>query len=249
MRRAKLDSVLVARGLVEDVEEARRLIGLDRVLVNGSVAANANRLIADADQLLIVEPSRFVSRGGEKLEHALRTWSIETTNMLAVDLGSSTGGFTDCLLQRGCRAVIAVDVGEHLLHERLVADERVTVMSGVNVKDVERLPAGVADIVVVDLSFISATAAIPAICKVMRDGAEVIVLVKPQFEAQRAEADRFGGVIGDAAIRERTVREVVSAFSAEGFVEQSTIESPIHGQKGNIEYLTWFHKGPAAPSD
>lgn len=249
MRRAKLDAVLVSRGLVEDVDEARRLIGLDRILVNGAVAANSNRLIADTDQLLIVEPSRFVSRGGEKLEHALATWPIETMNMLAVDLGSSTGGFTDCLLQRGCREVIAVDVGENLLHERLAGDDRVTVLAGVNVKDVERLPVGVADVVVLDLSFISATAAVPAVCRVMRDGADVVVLVKPQFEAQRAEADRFGGVIADEAIRSRTVREVATSFEQAGLVEQATIESPIHGQKGNIEYLTWFHKGSVRPSD
>ena len=249
MRRAKLESALVARGLVVDIDEARRLIGIDQVLVNGAVAANPNRLIADSDQLLLVKPSRFVSRGGEKLEHALATWAIETAGKVAADLGSSTGGFTDCLLQRGCRQVIAVDVGEHLLHERLVADDRVTVLSGVNVKDVERLPVEVADVVVVDLSFISATSAIPAVRKVIRDVADVVVLVKPQFEALRAEADRFGGVIGDESIRQRTVREVVAAFEGAGFDERATIESPIHGQKGNIEYLTWFHKGPAAPSD
>jgi 23S rRNA (cytidine1920-2'-O)/16S rRNA (cytidine1409-2'-O)-methyltransferase len=249
MRRAKLDAVLVARGLAETVDDARRLIDLDRVLVNGAVANNPNRLVADADQLLIVQPSRFVSRGGEKLDHALATWSIDVTDLVAVDLGSSTGGFTDCLLQRGCRQVIAVDVGENLLHERLAGDARVTVMAGVNVKDVERLPESVADIVVVDLSFISATSAIPAVTRVMRESADVVVLVKPQFEATKAEADRFGGVISDQGIRERTVREVVTTFQQAGLGERTTIKSPIHGQKGNIEYLTWFHKGPARPSD
>lgn len=241
MRRSKLDSVLVARGLVKDVDEARRLIDLDLVLVNGAVAANSNRLIAESDQLLIVRPSRFVSRGGEKLDHALSTWPITTADKVGVDFGSSTGGFTDCLLQRGCREVIAVDVGENLLHERLVGDDRVTVISGVNVKEVESLPDGVADIVVVDLSFISATAAIPAIRKVMREDADIVVLIKPQFEARREEVDRFAGVIGDTAIRERTVREVIEAFALEKLAARATIESPIHGQKGNVEYLAWFH--------
>jgi 23S rRNA (cytidine1920-2'-O)/16S rRNA (cytidine1409-2'-O)-methyltransferase len=242
MRRGKLDAALVARGLAETVDEARQLIVLDRVLVNGAVADNANRLIADADQLLIVEPSRFVSRGGEKLEHALATWSTDVTDLVAVDLGSSTGGFTDCLLQRGCRQVIAVDVGENLLHERLAGDARVTVMSGVNVKDVERLPESVADIVVVDLSFISATSAIPAITRVMRESADVVVLVKPQFEATKAEADRSGGVISDASVQERVVAEVVSAFEAGGFGVSGILESPIRGGKGNLEFLARFRR-------
>ena len=240
MRRSKLDSVLVAQGLAESIEEAQRLIGLDLVLVNGAIGANPNRLIAESDQVLILQPSRFVSRGGEKLEHALSSWSIDVHDRVAVDLGSSTGGFTDCLLQRGCRHVYAVDVGENLLHERIAGDDRVSVLAGVNVKDVERLPSNVADVVVVDLSFISAVSAIPAVKRVMRESADVVVLVKPQFEATKAEASRVGGVISDEGIRQRTVKEVVLAFHRAGFVDRSTIESPIHGQKGNLEFLVYF---------
>jgi len=244
MRRTKLERVLVERGLVDDLVEARRLIDDDVVLVNGSMADNPERLVSSADQVLIVHKARFVSRGGEKLEHALGAFGIDPRGRVAVDLGSSTGGFTDCLLQRGCATVYAVDVGEHLLHERVADDDRVHVLAGVNVKDVERLPAHVADIVVVDLSFISAVSSLPAIEAVTRDQAEVVVLVKPQFEAARAEADRFGGVIDDPTIRWRTVHEVTAAFENAGLEHRGVIESPIHGHKGNVEYLSWFHKGP-----
>lgn len=244
MRRLKLDRVLVERGLADDIDEARRLITSDVVLVNGSIASNPERLVAGADQLLIAQTSRFVSRGGEKLEHALDAFGIDPHARVAVDLGSSTGGFTDCLLQRGCTTVYAVDVGENLLHERVASDERVRVLAGVNVKDVSRLPDRVADIVVVDLSFISAVSAIPAISVVTRDEAEIVVLVKPQFEAERAEADRSGGVITDPAIQMRTVSEVSEAFVQAGFEHRGTVESPIRGHKGNVEYLSGFHKGP-----
>lgn len=244
MKRLKLERVLVERGLAHDIDEARRLIDSDVVLVNGSIANNPERLVAGADQLLIVQKSRFVSRGGEKLEHALDAFGIDPNGKTAVDLGSSTGGFTDCLLQHGCATVFAVDVGENLLHERLAGDVRVRVLAGVNVKDVDRLPERVADIVVVDLSFISAVSALPAINAVTRDDAEIVVLVKPQFEAERAEADRSGGVITDPAIQMRTVHEVSEAFVQAGFEDRGTVESPIRGHKGNVEYLSWFHKGP-----
>ncbi|MFM8866670.1 MAG: TlyA family RNA methyltransferase [Ilumatobacteraceae bacterium] len=244
MKRLKLERVLVERGFAVDVDEARRLIERDVVLVNGSIASNPERLVAGADQLLIVQPTRFVSRGGEKLEHALDAFDLDPRGMIAVDLGSSTGGFTDCLLQHGCAQVYAVDVGENLLHERIAGDGRVLVLAGVNVKDVERLPAHVADIVVVDLSFISAVSALPAIGAVTRDEAEIVVLVKPQFEADRSEADRFGGVIDDPTIRMRTVHEVTAAFVQAGLEHRGVVESPIRGHKGNVEYLSWFHKGP-----
>lgn len=240
MRRRKLEAVLVERGLARDLTDARDLIDRKIVFVNGAVGESGSRMVADGDQLVINEPLRFVSRGGEKLDHALESFGIDVAGLVGVDLGSSTGGFTDCLLQRGARHVFAVDVGEHLLHERIADDERVSELAGVNVKDVGRLPAGVADVVVVDLSFISATAAIPAIVRVAGPGADVIVLVKPQFEATREEADRHAGVIRDAAIHERVCAEVAAAFVAAGFEPRGRVESPIHGGKGNIEFLLRF---------
>jgi 23S rRNA (cytidine1920-2'-O)/16S rRNA (cytidine1409-2'-O)-methyltransferase len=242
MRRKKLESVLVERGLVADVEEARRLIEAHLVLVNGAVSTSGSRMVAGNDQLVIDQPPRFVSRGGEKLDHALREWNLNVEGLAIVDLGSSTGGFTDCLLQRGARHVYAVDVGEHLLHERIAGDQRVTVLSGTNVKELGRLPVGVADVVVADLSFISVTAAIPAIRQVAKRDADVVVLVKPQFEATREEASRHGGVIQDVAIHERVLAEVVATFEAAGLRAADRLASPIRGGKGNTEYLVWFRR-------
>lgn len=240
MRRRRLEVVLVERGLARDLADARRLIDGNLVFVNGAVGSSGSRLVADGDQLVIDEPPRFVSRGGEKIDHALVAWSIDVEGSVGVDLGSSTGGFTDCLLQRGCRQVYAVDVGEHLLHERIATDSRVTVLAGVNVKDLDRLPMGIADIVVVDLSFISATAAIPAILRVSKPDADVVVLVKPQFEATKDEADRHAGIIRDAAIHRRVLAEVAAAFDAVGYASRGTVESPIRGGKGNVEFLVWY---------
>ena len=243
MIRKSLMRVLVDRGLAVDDDEALRLIGADVVLVNGSIANNPNRQVSQADQVLVHQESRFVSRGGEKLEHALSQWGIDVTGWTVVDLGSSTGGFTDCVLQRGAGHVVAVDVGEHLMHERLIADDRVEVLSGVNVRDTHLLPKGIADLVVVDLSFITVTAAIPAILFVARNVATAVVLVKPQFEASRAEADRYGGVIEDPAIHERVLAAVESAFDQAGCHVGARVESPIRGAKGNREFLLWVQVG------
>jgi 23S rRNA (cytidine1920-2'-O)/16S rRNA (cytidine1409-2'-O)-methyltransferase len=242
MRRRKLEVVLVERGLARDLTDARDLIDRKIVFVNGAVGESGSRMVADGDQLVINEPSRFVSRGGEKLDHALESFGIDVAGRIGVDLGSSTGGFTDCLLQRGALHVYAVDVGEHLLHERIAHDERVTELAGVNVKDVGRLPEDVAEVVVVDLSFISATAAIPAIVRVAGPGTDVIVLVKPQFEATREEADRHAGVIRDAAIHTRVLAEVSSAFEAARYAAVGMVESPIRGGKGNREFLVWYRR-------
>ena len=243
MTRKSLVRALIDRGLVADVSGATQLIEANLVLVNGSIASNPQRQVSVGDEVVIRREDRFVSRGGEKLDHALTTWKIDVAGMTVVDLGSSTGGFTDCLLQRGVKRVVAVDVGEHLLHERIVADQRVEVLEGVNVRDTHLLPDWVADLVVVDLSFISVIAAIPAIQRVAASGAMAVVLVKPQFEASRAEADRFNGVIEDPVIHERVLTDVEAAFGRVGCVARDRIESPIRGAKGNREFLLLLEIG------
>jgi 23S rRNA (cytidine1920-2'-O)/16S rRNA (cytidine1409-2'-O)-methyltransferase len=243
MTRKNLVRALIDRGLVADVGGATQMIEANLVLVNGSIASNPQRQVSAGDEVVIRREDRFVSRGGEKLDHALTTWQIDVAGLTVVDLGSSTGGFTDCLLQRGVKRVVAVDVGEHLLHEKIVADQRVEILAGVNVRDTHLLPARVADLVVVDLSFISVIAAIPAIQRVAVSGAMAIVLVKPQFEASRAEADRFKGVIEDPAIHERVLTEVEAAFGRVGCVARDRIESPVRGAKGNREFLLLLEIG------
>jgi 23S rRNA (cytidine1920-2'-O)/16S rRNA (cytidine1409-2'-O)-methyltransferase len=243
MTRKNLVRALIDRGLVADVGGATQMIEANLVLVNGSIASNPQRQVSAGDEVVIRREDRFVSRGGEKLDHALTTWRIDVAGLTVVDLGSSTGGFTDCLLQRGVKRVVAVDVGEHLLHEKIVADQRVEILAGVNVRDTHLLPARVADLVVVDLSFISVIAAIPAIQRVAVSGAMAIVLVKPQFEASRAEADRFKGVIEDPAIHERVLTEVEAAFGRVGCVARDRIESPVRGAKGNREFLLLLEIG------
>lgn len=240
MSRKSLKRVLIDRGLAVDTDDALRLIGGDVVLVNGSIAINPQRQVSPSDQVVIHHGNRFVSRGGEKLDHALVTWNIDVAGLTIADLGSSTGGFTDCVLQRGANRVYAIDVGDNLLHERLLGDERVEVLAGVNIRDIDHLPVDLANLVVVDLSFISSTAAIPAILRMSLNDADAIVLVKPQFEASRAEADRFGGVIEDPLIHERVVSEVMHAFVGAGCIMNGQVESPILGAKGNREFLLWF---------
>lgn len=240
MRRLRLLEVLVTKGLAPNVDTAAELIAEQRVLVNGSVATNDGRLVSAADQIHIVSAPRFVSRGGEKLDHALEEWNVRTSGLTGVDFGSSTGGFTDCLLQRGVARVWAVDVGVNLLHEKLRNDERVEVLEGINVRSVGSLPLHVADIVVADLSFISATAAIPAVNHVAREDTTVILLVKPQFEATREEADKSRGIVTDPRIHSRVLDEVGSAFLEAGWQAVDVIESPIHGTKGNQEFLIRF---------
>jgi 23S rRNA (cytidine1920-2'-O)/16S rRNA (cytidine1409-2'-O)-methyltransferase len=179
-----------------------------------------------------------VSRGGEKLDAALTRFAIEVGGWRALDAGASTGGFTDCLLQRGAREVVAVDVGYGQLHERLRADPRVDARERVNVRALAAdAIGGRVDIVVADLSFISLRTVAPALLACAEPGAPLVVLVKPQFEAGRAEAAKGKGVIRDPDVRARTVEEVAGAFVALGAAIMGTMESPITGADGNVEYL------------
>jgi 23S rRNA (cytidine1920-2'-O)/16S rRNA (cytidine1409-2'-O)-methyltransferase len=196
---------------------------------------------------------RFVSRGGEKLQAALDRFGVDVGGRRALDVGASTGGFTDCLLQNGVSSVVAVDVGHSQLHERLRADPRVISHERLDVRDVDLgVVGGVPfDVVTADLSFISATKAIPVLCGEIADtGAAVIILVKPQFEAGRAEASRGRGVIRDPRIHRRTLEEVAVALVAAGAEIVGVMPSPITGSAGNIEFLMMARApGASAGSD
>lgn len=235
-----MDAELVRRGLAPSRAAAQQLIELGRVRVSGSIADRAARQVSPAEAVLITgEPERFVGRGGKKLDAALDRFGIDVSGRMALDAGASTGGFTDCLLQRGAAHVTAVDVGRGQLHERLRADERVTCLERTNIRHLR--PADLAgapfDVVVADLSFISLRTVAPALVGLAAPGADLVVLVKPQFEAGRAAADRGRGVIRDPVIWTEALLGAIGALEAEGAVMMGVMVSPLRGADGNVEFL------------
>lgn len=246
-RRVRVDAALVQRGLVESVDVARALIDEGVVLANGAVVMTHSRQVAPSDELLVKPVDQFVSRGGIKLEAALSAFTIDVNNQRALDAGASTGGFTDCLLQRGASEVIAIDVGKSQMHERVATNSRVIVIDSFNVRQLENdeqdLPIPLRsefDLVVADLSFISLKTVSRALTSRLSRSGNLVALVKPQFEATKLEVDKSQGVIADQAIRDRVIREVNESFAGQGWAVRGSIESPIHGAEGNVEYLVWY---------
>jgi len=233
---------MVKRGLVSSRSEAARLIEEDAVTVAGSPALKASRLVAPDEPIEIVRQRRYVSRGGEKLEGAVSTFGIALAGRSVVDAGSSTGGFTDCLLQHGAGRVFAVDVGRNQLHERIAGDARVTWREGTNIRDMGPADLPFAcSLLVADLSFISLVTVLPAMSRlVTADGAvpaEMVLLVKPQFEVGREEASRGRGVITDPVLHRASVDKVAGAAVDLGWTVVGEMESPLKGQDGNTEFL------------
>jgi 23S rRNA (cytidine1920-2'-O)/16S rRNA (cytidine1409-2'-O)-methyltransferase len=237
--RRRLDAELVRRELTSSRTVAQQLIEADRVFVNGAVAAKASRLVSPADAIIVdAPPARFVGRGAEKLEHALAAFGIDVTDLRVLDAGASTGGFTDCVLQRAAREVVAVDVGHGQLHERLRADSRVVNVERQNIRDINAdLLGGLVDGAVGDLSFISLRLVINPIISVCQPGGFMVLLVKPQFEAGRAEVSKGRGVITDPAIHLRVQLEVETALVEAGCQVVAWTTSPITGADGNVEFL------------
>ncbi|RMH83824.1 MAG: TlyA family RNA methyltransferase, partial [Actinomyces sp.] len=217
-RRRRLDAELVRRALAPSRARARELIEQGRVTVAGAPATKAARLVDPGEPLVVSgPPPRFVSRGGEKLDAALEAFGVAVAGRRAIDVGSSTGGFTDCLLQRGAAEVVAIDVGRHQLHERLRVDPRVRLHERTNVRHVEAdAIGGPASVVVADASFISLVTIAPHLVALTAPDGDLVVLVKPQFEAGRAEADRGRGVIRDPAVWARVLERVHAAFASQG---------------------------------
>jgi 23S rRNA (cytidine1920-2'-O)/16S rRNA (cytidine1409-2'-O)-methyltransferase len=215
------------------------LIGAGRVTVGGALAEKPARLVAPADAIVVQGPARrYVSRGGEKLAAGLDSFGVDVEGRRALDAGASTGGFTDCLLQRGAREVVAVDVGYGQLHERLRGDTRVDLRERTNVRTLDAAAiGGPVDLVVADLSFISLRSVAPALLACANAGADLVLLVKPQFEAGRAEASRGRGVIRDPEVRARVLEEVCGALTDLGAAIMGTMESPLKGADGNVELL------------
>lgn len=238
-QRRRLDVELVRRGIVSTREQARTEIAAGNVTVGGAPADKPARLVAPGDAIeLAGPPARFVSRGGLKLEAALEGFGIDVEGMEVLDAGASTGGFTDCVLQRGAAAVTAVDVGHAQLHEKLMADPRVRNLERTNIREMGPELAGKSfDLVVGDLSFISLRLVLPTLVSLCRPGAALVLLVKPQFEAGRREADRGRGVITDPDVWLSALEGVAGAARELDLAVLGAIVSPITGARGNVEFL------------
>ena len=243
MKAPRLDVAMVERGLAESREQAQRLILAGEVWVEGQRWDKASKLCAASANIEVRGAERYVSRGGFKLEGALKGFHLDVNGWRCLDIGASTGGFTDCLLQHGAREVVAVDVGHGQLHWRLRQDPRVRVHEGVNARDLSVLESELKDkfdLVVADVSFISLRLVLPPAFGLLNSGGFACALIKPQFEAGREEVGK-GGIVRDAAVRERVVRDLVAWAGAFPVESMGVIPSPITGRDGNEEFL-WLLK-------
>ncbi len=241
--RSRLDVALVARGLAESREKAQSLIVAGLVSVDGRPAQKSAELVGPDAALTVQTADGFVSRGGDKLEHALATFGIVVDGLICLDAGASTGGFTDVLLRRGARRVYAVDVGHGQLDWRLRGDPRVVVMERTNVRTLDVLPELV-DVAVADVSFISLRLVLPSIGRLARPGAPIVTLVKPQFEAGKDQVPR-GGVVRDPAVHRRVLLDLWAWALAHGLTPRGLTPSPIRGPAGNVEFLLWLRNEPS----
>lgn len=254
MPKTRLDLLMVERGLSDSRSLAQRLIMAGEVRVDGQVVYKPATSVSADSKLEVDTGPRFVSRGGEKLEAAFQAWTIDVTGCVCADVGASTGGFTDCLLQHGAAKVYAIDVGKGILHWKLRSDPRVVVMEETNARFEESLPEPV-QWVVCDASFISLKILLPVMKKWTplrlppnttnlgggsEGGGNIITLIKPQFEAGRKESAKGDGVIRDPDVHRRVLEEVLAFAQENGFTVRGLIRSPVLGPKGNVEFLAWM---------
>jgi len=236
--RRRLDQLLLDRGMVESREKSKALILAGQVMVSGQRVDKAGAPVAEDAVIELLEQLPYVSRGGYKLAGALDGFGIDVTGLVCADIGASTGGFTDCLLQRGAARVHAVDVGRGQLHWKLRTDPRVVLHESVNARYLEPSLIGeAAGFACCDVSFISVTLIIPAVAALLAPPRRMVILVKPQFEARRGEVGK-GGIVRDEAVRQAACDRVQAAATGLGF-ETRLMESPIAGAEGNIEYLLY----------
>ncbi len=240
MTKQRLDLLLVERGLAESRTKAQALIMAGQVSVDGQTALRPAALISTDSVLTVEHGPRFVSRGGEKLEAAFQAFPLEVTGYVCADVGASTGGFTDCLLQHGASKVYAIDVGKGLMDWRLRNDPRVVVMEENNARYIPSLPEPV-DFVSLDVSFISLKILLPVVAGWFGSHhRNAVALIKPQFEAGRKISARGQGVIRDPAIHRQVLTDVLTFAQQQGWHVQGLIKSPLLGPKGNTEFLVWL---------
>jgi len=242
MARERIDKILVDRGLAESRTKAQALVMAGAVLVDEQRVNKPSELFEPTAKIRIKEEaaSRYVSRGGLKLEAALREFQIEASGLVCLDVGASTGGFSDCLLQHGARKVVALDVGHNQIDWKIRNDSRVEVREGINARNL--LPADFDasfDLAVIDVSFISLTKILPAVGPLVTNGGRIVALIKPQFEVGKGEVGK-GGIVKDPAQHQRVVTEVNAAAESLGLGIGAVIESPIRGAEGNTEFLALY---------
>lgn len=238
--KTRLDVLLVERGLAATRSQAQRLVMAGQVRVDGQIALKPATATPPQAVITVERGPRYVSRGGEKLQAALDAFAIKVQGQICADVGASTGGFTDCLLQYGAARVYAIDVGRGILDWKLRQDGRVIVMEDTNARYLERLPEPVG-LVTIDASFISLKVLLPVVKGwLIQAGGEVIALIKPQFEAGRVEAQRGKGVIRQATVHRRILQDVLEFAQVQGFALRGLLPSPLLGPKGNVEFLAWL---------
>lgn len=244
-RKVRLDELLVARGLAETRSQAQRLILAGAVSIDNRVVDKAGQPLPENTEVRVSTGTRYVSRGGLKMEHALQAFAVDPTGWTCADIGASTGGFTDCLLQHGARKVYAVDVGYGQLAWSLRQDPRVVSMERVNVRSLEGLPEPV-QLAVVDVSFIGLELVLPRIVTLLSPGGMVIALIKPQFQVGKGQVGK-GGVVRDPALHRSAIESVLYAAAALGLAPAALARSPIIGPAGNVEFLALLVLGGFAP--
>ena len=238
----RLLEALLTRGLAHDEREARGLIMAGRVFIGGERRDKPSFEVADADVIDVIEDKKYVSRGGFKLERAVEAFQLDLRGKVCMDIGASTGGFTDCMLKQGAEAVFSVDVGYGLLDWSLRGDPRVHVMERVNARSLTREQIGMlCDFASVDVSFISLRRIFPALVRCLRGGAQAVALVKPQFEAERGQVGK-GGIVREPAIRGEVIRRVRDYAREAGLEPLRVVPSPIRGADGNVEFLMLLQK-------
>jgi len=240
-KKRRLDVLLVERGLAESREKAQRLIRAGKVLVNQRVVDKPGAKMPVDAALEVKEPLPYVSRGGLKLEAALDAFKIDVSGKVAADVGASTGGFTDCLLQRGARRVYAIDVGYGQLAWKLRHDPRVVVMERTNIRYLESLPEPV-DIATIDVSFISLRLVVPSVLRLLKPRADIVALIKPQFEAGREQVGK-GGVVRDPAVHREVLLGLLGFAAQKGLSTRGLIPSPLLGPAGNVEFFVHWTVG------
>ncbi len=238
----RADIYLVSHGYAESRTRAARLIFEEKVLCDGRIVSKASEDISDVEhEVIITQEDRYVGRGGLKLEAALEKFNIDVNGKRCIDVGASTGGFTDCLLQNGAKEVYAIDSGKGQLHHKLLKDVRVTNIEGYNARELTKDDFGIFDIAVMDVSFISQTLIHPALSAVLNDGAMFVSLIKPQFESGKSALGK-NGIIKNPEDREKAIIRVIESASLNGLEVKALISSPIEGGDGNREFLACFEK-------